>query len=111
MKKRTSLTIGVNSSIDELLSARLYIDELVEMAKHPRVTQPVKPLPRLASLGLSKPVTRALRDAELTTVDQLVKESVQTLLHVPGLGMKSILQIQQALSERGLALHIGDTHP
>ncbi|AUT62908.1 DNA-directed RNA polymerase subunit alpha C-terminal domain-containing protein [Paraburkholderia terrae] len=112
MKRRTSLTIGVNSTLDELESARMYIDHLVEKAKQPpSVTRPATKLPRLAALGMAKSVTNALRDAEITTVDALVKHSVQTLLHVPGLGMKSILQIQQALSERGLALHNGDTHP
>ncbi|MDR5757875.1 DNA-directed RNA polymerase subunit alpha C-terminal domain-containing protein [Caballeronia sp. LZ035] len=101
------MTVGVHSTIDELRSARMLIDDLIDKAEQPAALQPkpTKRRPRsLAALGLPKQVHNALRDAGIRSLAKLMQQSVPGLLHVPGLGMRSIHILQAALAEHGLAL-------
>ncbi|KXU94190.1 hypothetical protein CR51_27350 [Caballeronia megalochromosomata] len=102
---RTSLTIGVDSTLDELLSARLYVNELIALRENPPELKKTGPRPRsLKRLRLSKHLQNTLVASGLHSVDDVIKESVRTLMHIPGLGKRSVVELQHTLAEHGLAL-------
>src|SRR5690242_13367723 len=107
MKKKTIFVVRADMTLDELRSARLFVDELIEQKSQPekpkRKTRNAAAQP-LDLLGLPKNLHGALTDASFATVGDVLKQSKATLMHVPGLHSKSVLQLQQALAEHGLAL-------
>jgi DNA-directed RNA polymerase alpha subunit len=105
MKKRSSLAVDAFSTLDELKSARLVIDDLIDKRTHPAPPKQVKRRPRsLNTLGLPRQVVNRLRMAGIKSVDALVRLSAPTLLTIPGLGLKSVRNIQTALADHELAL-------
>ncbi|MDR5790312.1 DNA-directed RNA polymerase subunit alpha C-terminal domain-containing protein [Caballeronia sp. LP003] len=53
---------------------------------------------------MRKHVCTALDRAGLRAVDQIIKRSAGSLLHLHGLGSKSLLELETALARFGLAL-------
>ncbi|MGF6877391.1 DNA-directed RNA polymerase subunit alpha C-terminal domain-containing protein [Paraburkholderia sp. MM5477-R1] len=105
MKKRTSVTVGTYSTLDQLHSARSLIDELIARASEPGAEPTRKPRPRsLTALGLPKQVINALHAASIRSLDRLLDESAPSLLQIPGLGLRSVSNLQAVLAEHGLSL-------
>lgn len=58
----------------------------------------------IGTLGLSARVARALEDAGITTVGQLVNLSASEVLALPKIGEKALDEIREALERKGLRL-------
>jgi DNA-directed RNA polymerase alpha subunit len=71
------------------------------MTTHAHGTRPTR-----AELCLPKRTCSALDREGLRTVEQIIQRSARSLLPVHGLGPKSILELQIALANYGLALAV-----
>nr|WP_132452369.1 DNA-directed RNA polymerase subunit alpha C-terminal domain-containing protein [Paraburkholderia sp. BL8N3] len=103
MRKRTRITVDDQCSLDELVSARLLLNEMIAAKR-----EPLKPISRkpttLDELGITVRLVNALRNGGVSTVAQLTSETPLSLLHLRGVAPRSVRDLQSALARFGLTL-------
>ena len=97
-------TDGTVDPEDAFLHASRTLSEVFERIQFvSRVQAEASPEP-IGSLGLSARVERALEDAGITTVGQLVEMTPSEVLALPKIGEKALSEIREALERKGLRL-------
>ncbi len=97
-------TDGTVDPEDAFLQAARTLTEAFERIQFVSRTQAESSEEPIGSLGLSARVERALEDAGITTVGQLVDMTPSEVLALPKIGEKALSEIREALERRGLTL-------
>jgi small subunit ribosomal protein S16 len=91
-------------SVPEVVEAPAPVEEAEEVAAAEEVAEPVGEM-SVEELGLSARVVNALAGVDIDTVQALLsklEEGREEMLAIPGLGEKSLEEIEQTLKARGL---------
>lgn len=99
--------VKAGASLEEVLAAAKEAEEkhleeaVVEEAPEEAAPVPPEELP-LAELGLSTRVQKALEEAGLSRVGDLLAKGDKELLAIPGFGGKALEEVKETLRQRGL---------